>query len=206
VKQPALPPSDSHPPSLAHNGAHPRWTAWAAATALALLAVGCPEPGDLENANSFCKPGTSIVSGDKIVGCNDSAAGGNGSSGGSPSGGSGGGAVASCETACMSTLFTTTCTVCHSTASHLGMLDLQSADYTSRLKDQAPKFDSVTDRSQCPTGAKLVDSSNPTQSWLLKKLTGQQGTCGGRMPSATMPVSPADQACVTAYVTCVGGG
>jgi hypothetical protein len=36
----------------------------------------------------------------------------------------------------------------------------------------------------CPPNALLIDSENPEESWVLKKLRGQQGPCGDQMPMA----------------------
>jgi hypothetical protein len=36
----------------------------------------------------------------------------------------------------------------------------------------------------CPTGVLLIDSQNPEESWMLKKLRGEQSACGAEMPQA----------------------
>jgi hypothetical protein len=187
-------------PGLAEQLTLRRWqrlAAWASPAALLLLATGCPGPAELEDPESFCKPGASVVDANgKVTGCNDQGA----------SGGTGAGMPpASCETACMTQLLQNTCTSCHTSSAALGGLDLQSPGFTARLKDQAAKHESVANPAQCPSGDKLIDSANPSASWLLKKVNGQQGACGTLMPPG-VPISQAELACVSAYVTCVGGG
>ncbi len=158
---------------------------------MSLLSTGCPEPGDLENAGSYCKPGQSVVgANNQATGCTDS-----------PSGGSGGGAATACETACVTALFTGTCVTCHKKDVPLGELDLESAGVVARLKDQPAKHAGVDNPQACPSGDKLIDSANQSESWLLKKVTRQQGGCGTAMPP--QGASDADIACLTAYVNCV---
>jgi hypothetical protein len=175
-----------------------RLAAWASTAAVLLVATGCPEAADLENPESFCKPGASVVDASgKVIGCNDQ---------GATAGTGAGMPPAGCETACLTQLFENTCNSCHTSSAPLGGLDLQSAGFTARLKDQAAKHQSVDNPAQCPSGDKLIDSANPAASWLLKKVSGQQGACGTSMPPGNVPVTQAELACVTAYVTCVGGG
>lgn len=160
---------------------------------LALFTTGCPEPGDLEHAETYCKPGQSMVgANNQVTGCTDSpSAGGTG----------GGGSSSSCDTACMTTLLTT-CVTCHNTTTPLGQLDLQSTGLAERLKDQPAKHAAIDNPQGCPSGDKLIDSQSPSASWLLKKVSKQQGGCGTPMPP--QGASDAEIACVTAYVTCVG--
>jgi len=170
-----------------------RLVACLAGSALSLLATGCPEPGDLENVDKFCKPGQSVVgANNEVTGCTESPS----------SGGSGGGSGASCDTACITALFSSTCTVCHKQATALGQLDLETAGVAARLKDQPAKHAEVGNAQGCPSGDKLIDSANPSASWLLKKISKQQGDCGTPMP-APQGGSEADIACVDAYVKCV---
>jgi hypothetical protein len=160
---------------------------------LGLLASGCPEPGDLEHVESFCKPGQSTIgANNQVIGCSDSPSG----------GGSGGGAATSCESACFTALVSGTCLTCHHAQAPLGQLDLESPGLSARLKDQLAKHAEVDNPQACPSGDKLIDSTTPSASWLLKKVSKQQGSCGTPMPpqGATM----ADIECVNQYVTCVG--
>jgi hypothetical protein len=163
---------------------------------LALFVVGCPEPGDLANPEAWPAP---------------TPAGGSASTGGSaPTAGTATGGTspsASCEVACVNDLFQngSLCVACHMSPNPLGGIDLKSPDYTSRLKNQPVTFPTVTDKSSCPTGAKLIDTATPADSWLLKKIHGQQGACGSSMPvGGTLT---ADQTtCLEMYVACVAGG
>jgi hypothetical protein len=177
------------------------------AALLALFAVGCPEPGDLQNADVYPAPAAP--------------AGGSGSTAGTSSGGgstagtsSGGGSTAgtssgSCETACMAAIINaqgTGCKNCHGKQIKLaGTLDFETAGYSARLKDVPAEHAGVAAGAACPSGDKLIDSAAPANSWLLKKVTGMQGDCGTSMPTGST-LSASDQACMTTYVNCVAGG
>jgi len=154
--------------------------------AISLLAAGCPAPADLADAQLYPLP----------VG-----SGGSGSSGGS-------GAAMNCETACVTKIFKDQCSACHSMAAKLGDLDLLSLGVTARLKDEPAKHTVLMDPKRtdavCVPGAPLINSNNPAESWLLKKINGQQGTCGDLMPSTKLAAD--NIACLTTYATCVGGG
>jgi hypothetical protein len=156
---------------------------------LSLFVLGCPQPGDLQDAQTFPTPPPS---------------GGSGTSGGS---GSGGMAMAGCETACMAAIIgngTMACKTCHGIAVKLDMssLDLETPGYAARLKDHPAEHKGNAAGTVCPSGDKLIDSATPANSWLLKKVTSTQGTCGVNMPLGGM-LSPADQMCVQTFVTCV---
>jgi hypothetical protein len=160
----------------------------AAAAALTLFAAGCPAPADLDNPEAFDAPAPT----------------GGMATAGSPTGGGGGGSTPSpsCETACMTTVLNG-CVICHSTASMLGKLDLSGA-YTARLKDQPAKHD-MPGAGPCPTGDKLIDSANASNSWFLKKVSSEHGSCGTEMPPGGGLKGP-DLTCVQTYVACVAGG
>jgi hypothetical protein len=158
----------------------------AGAALLALFAVGCPTPADLENADAYPAPANNA----------GTATGGGGSGGG--------GGMATCETACMDNVLAG-CVLCHSSAAMLGKLILDGDNYTARLKDQPAKHDAPGAGAVCPTGDKLIDSANPSESWLLKKVKNEQGNCGTVMPQGG-PLSGADLMCVQDYVTCVANG
>jgi hypothetical protein len=170
----------------------------AAAFVMALAATGCPEPADLEGEHGG---GTSVA----------------GSAG--SGGGSGTDPGAACEVECVKKIFTvtaTTCKICHYAnmpnatppMPSLGQLDLVSPGVTSRLKDMPAKHVDITAPAgvtpMCPTGDKLIDSEFPGDSWMLKKIRGEQGTCGDKMPQSP-PLSPTDLACLETYISCVAG-
>jgi hypothetical protein len=159
----------------------------AATALLALVATGCPEAADLANPGMYDAPAP---------------AGGTGNTAGSGSTGS------MCETECMAKIINaqgTGCKGCHGKALKSGgMMDLESAGYTGRLVDKPAEHMGVEMGAACPSGDKLIDSANPSASWLLKKVTNMQGTCGVVMP-ITGALSAADQACVTTYVNCAAG-
>ncbi len=51
----------------------------------------------------------------------------------------------------------------------------------------------------CPQGDKLIDGANPQDSWFLKKIKGEQGTCGTVQPPAGM-LQGADLGCLEMWV------
>jgi hypothetical protein len=119
-----------------------------------------------------------------------------------------------CMTDCAAKAFRqsiTTCKLCHyanmPNASppmpSLGQLDLVSPNVEERLKDVPAKHvEIIAPNPVCPSGDKLIDSANPANSWLLKKLRGQQGSCGDKMPQ-TSTLTAFDQACLEDFVYCV---
>jgi hypothetical protein len=163
------------------------------ASVLALFAVGCPEPADLANPQDFpTAAGTSTGTA--------------GSTGGGVTAGTGGmpASGASCESTCMASIIGTTCKACHGKALKIaGTLDLESAGYTDRLKGKPSEHPAV-DASACPMGDKLIDTDTPANSWLLKKVSNQQGTCGTMMP-ASPPLTSDQLSCFQTYVSCVAG-
>jgi hypothetical protein len=182
-----------------------------------LLSVGCPEPADLDNPGAYPKPGGNAASGSANGGtpgggtpnggnATGGMAAGGGTTGGMTAGGmatGGSGNPASCETACMKDVLEGGCTLCHGANLKSAMLDLEAAGYTGRLKDQPPTHAEAG--GTCPTGDKLIDSANPMSSWLLKKVSGGQGSCGTNMPPGT-GLAGEDLKCVQDYVSCVAAG
>jgi hypothetical protein len=119
-----------------------------------------------------------------------------------------------CETACVRDVFAedvADCKLCHAakTSADGGLqssgLDLESPNPTARLKDVPAKHADLPPASAgCPVGDKLIDSASPEDSWLLKKLRGQQGSCGSPDPQIG-PLPPSEMACMEKYVYCVAG-
>jgi hypothetical protein len=172
----------------------------AGTAALTLFSVGCPEPADLDNPEIYPKRGGATggtAAGGTAAG--GTAAGGT-ATGGTATGGTPGGAT--CESTCMTNVLKG-CTSCHGEALKLGMLDLQTAGYTARLKDQPATHAEAM--GTCPTGDKLIDSANPMNSWLLKKVSSQHGDCGDAMPLGA-GLAGDDLKCVQDYVSCVATG
>lgn len=127
-----------------------------------------------------------------------SALGGSGSGGSPASGGSPGGDYPP-PSSCLQTILTS-CNLCHGAqAAAIGAnLDLRGNDVASRLVDEPATYMGVTDADQCVQGAKLIDSANPAESVLLKKVKGEQ-ECGTPMPAPT-GLNAIDQACVEAWI------
>jgi len=182
-----------------------RWQALGAAVAasvLGLLATGCPEAADLDNAGQYQAP-SGVAGSPSTAG---SSSGGSASSGG----GTGGSAASSCETACVTKIFSgsaASCKLCHAKAGLMSSgLDLESPNVGSRLRGAAAKHMDIVAPSpmNCPTGDKLIDPDTPANSWLLKKVAGPV-TCGDRMPSGS-PLSADDIGCIDTFVKCVAAG
>ena len=213
-----FPPFESQDRRLSTRGGRSRPLARALASAVALTGVatlalvitGCPSAGELENPGTYCAPGKSVIAGaGVVVDCLPPGTGGSSSAG---SGAGGSGTMANCETDCVKAIVTSgaaACKVCHAAnpAARLdmGTLDMESPGLSARLKDQPSSHKGLMDTSGCPMGDKIIDSANPANSWLLKKIKGQQGSCGTVMPS-TGALSPADQTCMETFVNCVAGG
>ena len=177
----------------------------ASASVLALFAIGCPEPADLLNKDSY--PAPASTGGSATAG---SATGGSATAGsataGTATGGSGmAGGGAACETACLKALVTDNCKLCHSGTVMLAGLDMDSPGLTARLKNQTADHPMPGDGAVCPSGDKLIDTMTPANSWLLKKVSNGQGTCGSAMPSPP-GLAGADLTCMQTYVACVAGG
>jgi hypothetical protein len=95
------------------------------------------------------------------------------------------------------------CKLCHSPTFAASGLDLDSLGRAARLKDVAAKHaDLEGGQGGCPQGDKLIDSANVEDSWMLKKLRGEQGSCGAKDPPQAA-LAPADLACLTMYIGCV---
>lgn len=179
--------------------------------ALSVLSAGCPVAADLENPQQYCKPGASTLDASGQVICKPDGATGGSASGGSASGGSGtgGGASAGCNVPCVDEIFksATGCGPCHQSGANLGKFNLDPP-YIPKLKDVAATHDSANPTpADCPTGDKLIDSADPTKSWLLIKLKGQQKGCGSVMPLSGM-LNATQMTCMETFVNCVakGGG
>ena len=110
-------------------------------------------------------------------------------SGGSGTAGSAGSGPIVSTPDCVLTLFKTGSGSCSGSVCHdqgvnaAGGLDLASPNVAARLVDQVALHTAVGPTDVCPTGDKLIDTSNPTESWLLKKLSATGvGMCGSVMP------------------------
>lgn len=180
-----------------------RWLQGTAAviglSALSVLAIGCPEAADLQNPCNYATPEAPTPAGGpetKPPPCGTKVM---------------MEAKDPCEVSCVDQIFKNPalCGICHDGNPGKAMfskLDLVGANYTKRLKDVAAVHgDLPAGKTTCGTGDKLIDTANPSASWLLKKIDGMQGTCGDAMPT-TGPLSTDQKACLTTYVSCVAGG
>jgi hypothetical protein len=122
-----------------------------------------------------------------------------GTTGGVPAamGGSTGGGTAPPLPACVTTAFSNSiCTSCHAPVILLGGLDLMGADVGTRLRDAAAKNMMATNAAAC--GTKLIDSENPAQSVMLKRISGTSD-CGPAMPSGNGVTGP-DLECLKTWI------
>jgi len=126
----------------------------------------------------------------------------------SPSGPDAGGdncAVVSTPPCVFATLRNAKCSIegCHGTTNPAARLDLASPCIEQRLVDVpstheiAPLPDGTPP--MCPTDDKLIDTANPTDSWMLIKLNDQQGTCG-HGSNVGFAITAPDQACLTDWI------
>jgi hypothetical protein len=82
---------------------------------------------------------------------------------------------------------------------------LESRGLAARLKDVRATHGALpmpTVASDCGTDDLLIDSDDVEASWLLRKIRGQQGSCGTAMPP-NGSLSEAEQACMAEFATCV---
>lgn len=163
-------------------GLRPSSSSWSRGALLALSFALTACPASLANPQDFAD--RSEFSGDASDGTGGSGA--VGGAFGSQSGAAGVGNTSGTP-ACVVTVFKTTCSggVCHDPGGNAaGGLDLLSPNVAARLIDQPATHADVGPSDVCPTGDKLIDTSNRSASWLLKKLSASTvGTCGTRMPA-----------------------
>jgi len=184
------------------------------AATLACLALGCPQAADLENAKSYPLPGYPIgggtTSGGTAGGTAAAGTAAGGSAAGTATGGTSGGDP--CDTACIKDILqvqSTLCALCHNNTTLTSSgLDLKSDGFTARLRNIPAKHTDLPagmTAADCPVGDKLIDTTTPSASWLLKKIEGQQGQCGTPMPSSGM-LTATQKTCMETYIACVAGG
>jgi len=110
-----------------------------------------------------------------------------------------------CYTPCAEKIFRdpTGCKLCHSPIFAASGLDLDSVGRVARLKDMPAMHGDLADwQGSCPVGDKLIDSAHVEDSWLLKKVLGQQGNCGDRDPPVGY-LGVEELSCFTTYIECV---
>jgi hypothetical protein len=107
---------------------------------------------------------------------------------------------------------------CHNTVFTASDMDLQAAGYEQRLINQPAKYTDITCPdpggglpvpcvpADCTSGALLINTANPAESFMLKKLLGTQLGCGKQMPIAPGTVTEAERACLVEWVHYLAGG
>lgn len=101
------------------------------------------------------------------------------------------------------------CVFCHGGPPALNKfagLDLESPNLAERLRDRTAQHLDVRVGAACSPGDKLIDVDQPEASWLLKKVRGQQGSCGDPMPQGGPRLDAHALACLERYVQCVARG
>lgn len=78
-------------------------------------------------------------------------------------------------------------------------MDLASPGVTERLVDVPATYAEVDSGDTCPSNGRLIDSADPEQSWLLRKITGTHGDCGSVMPAAGSLTSD-ERACLESWI------
>ena len=101
--------------------------------------------------------------------------------------------------ACVKTVFTE-CALCHSTSAKdfFGGLDLSGDAVITRLKDVVATNMGVTNPAACMSGSLLINSANPADSVLLKRVKSTQ-SCGTPMP-APSGLTGANLKCIEDWV------
>jgi hypothetical protein len=102
---------------------------------------------------------------------------------------------------------------CHKGPYSEAKLDLTpNAGFVSRVKDVAATHLNVkcadgkecaTPPAACPTGDKVIDSTNVDNSWMLHKLQSTQTGCGDAMPPPDYPIDDAGRACLVELVKAI---
>lgn len=101
---------------------------------------------------------------------------------------------------------------CHSASSMVAGLDLASPGVQTRLIDVPATHQDITCPNpdggalpvpcvpaSCPD-AKLIDLAHPENSWLLKKLAGEQGDCGEQMPLLPGILTESERTCLEEWL------
>jgi len=190
--------SDRAPPSAGASNA----SAGATSSSAGVSTAGTSGGGSAGVSGGGSNAGGAGAAGGTGVGA-DAGASGNGGSGGSSGNAASAGATG--LPGCVAALFvngTGKCaaSVCHAKGSSpAGGLDLGSPGVEQRLLDQIARHEGLDASATCSTSDKLIDSSDPSKSWLLKKLTGQQGNCGARMPLG-QTLTPDELSCMQSWI------
>jgi len=107
--------------------------------------------------------------------------------------------------ACVIPTFRAHCALsgCHSGRVPAADLDLASSRVLDRLLDQPSTHLDIDPDGippECPTGDLLVDTQNPEESWMLKKLRDEQGECGDPMPAIPTGFDDEELSCLESWI------
>jgi hypothetical protein len=197
--------------------------------AAAVTLAGCPVGAELEDPERFAigtggtGPGTGGT-GPATGGTAGSGTAGSGTAGSGTAGTGGGMLEVTCDGVDYVEVMNKNCAVnsgCHkATGARLGVADLNltpDAGLVMRLKDMPAGFKEIDCGAPgpymecipagCPTasGALLVNSLNPDESWILKKLNATHGECGFEMPQSpgTTDFDAVRKACVEKVIRAI---
>ena len=165
-------------------------TSFAVVGTVALLGLAAC-PADLANPGDYDHPAAN--------------AGGATGGGGSGAGGANTDPKLAVPTTCLEQVFADACASapCHMAPATIAGLDLSSPGVNTRLIDVVAPHLNASPNTGCMPNQKLIDSANPTASWLLLKLDTDGKTCGSKMPIAAMDITAEQKKCIQDYVTAV---
>ncbi len=190
---------------------------------------GCPGGSELEDPGKYGIAGGPVTGSGGTTGGSTGTGGATGGTTGGTTGGSAGTAGTMLTVNCTGTTYQSALASCNGAGCHsaiypqAGLNLVADANLVSRLKDVpsthasisctgpsdttctcSSEFLCTTPPSTCPPAAQglLVDSQNPANSWMLKKIDLSDPMCGVQMPE-TPYKSPADKACLEAMVQAI---
>jgi hypothetical protein len=185
-------------------------------TSFLLTLSGCPQGADLEHPEEYGLTGGSSAG----PGTGGTAPGSGGTTGGTTggSGGTGSGVTLTvdCGSDTYQNVLTQNCATigCHRMVGQApapsGLVLTPDSGLVGRIKDVKaqhgdilcpPDFNTCVPAS-CDPNALLVNSANPSASWILAKIKGAQSDCGDPMPSPNGPTDPVE-ACLENFVAAV---
>lgn len=199
-----------------------------AAGTLAFFLVSCAaeDPGSTVTGGAAGVGGTAGTPGAGTAGTAGSAGAGGagGSSGSAGTAGTAGTAAGGAPPTCgYAAIIQAQCAKagCHNTTHMMSGLDLQAAGYEQRIVNAPVTYGDIS----CPdpaggplpvecvpttcaqgTGQLLINTTTPSESWMLKKLLGTHGDCGDQMPLAPGKVTAEERACLESWIHYLAGG
>lgn len=140
---------------------------------------------------------------------------------GGTAGTAGGGSAGAPPTCGYAAIIQNSCalTACHDTMYNRAELDFKTPGYEQRIVNAPATFTEITCPdpaggvlpvpcmpASCPQGALLINTTTPSESWMLKKLQGVHGDCGDAMPLPPGKVTAEEKACLESWIHYLAGG